>query len=315
MTREDEPLSICIPAYNEARWIRGMLESVFEQDYDGEREVLVLANGCTDRTADEVREFARTRPVALLETDVRGKTNAWNRLFREARHDLLVFADADVRFAENALRALVRRIRAPDRPVAVGAMSRTVLTGCDYLTRILSPSPQDHGCLIGRLYLVDRVALRARLREAGWEEMPADVIHEDAWLTVLVGRGRWTTEPSAIVEYRPARWSELIAVERREVRGERQLVTEYAHLLEGPTDEALFLNESKEKRWARRRERWREARGVGERLGIVINFLAKRLLRWLAMRQVARESGLTLDEMWERAESSKAGFPGGKRDA
>ena len=137
---EFEPLSVCVPAFNEARGIPGMLASVFAQDYGGDLEVIVLANGCTDGTEDVVREIARRRPVRLLVTDVRGKANAWNRLLSEARYELVVFADADVRIQENALRALVRRVRSADRPVAVGALSRPETTGCDYLTRILNPA-------------------------------------------------------------------------------------------------------------------------------------------------------------------------------
>jgi len=282
-----------------------MLESVFAQGYEGDLEVIVLANGCTDGTEDVIRAFARRRPVKLLVTEVRGKPNAWNQLLREARNNLVVFADADVRLEKSALRALVRRMRGADRPVAVGALSRPERTGCDYLTRILNPPPADHGCVVGRLYIVDRIALRARLREIGLEEMPGDVIHEDAWLSVLLGRVRWTTEFSAIVEFRPARWFELLSIERRCVRAERQLLKEYAHLLEGPKDEALFLNESSDQRRERRRMRWREARDEGERLGIVLNFIAKRLIRALAERQVSREKKLPIDEAFERAEHSK----------
>jgi len=308
-TTGGEPLSICVPACNEARGIPDLLTSVFAQDYGGEFEVIVLANGCTDGTEDVVREFARSRPVRLLVTDVRGKPNAWNLLLEEARTELVVFADADVRLEGNALSALARRVRGPDRPVAVGALSRPETTGCDYLTRILNPPPRDHGCIVGSLYIVDRVALRARLEERGYEEMPRDVISEDSWLSILLGRGRWTTEPAAIVEYRPARWSELLGVQRRIVRGERQFLTEYAHLLEGPTDEALWLNESRHQRWERRRERWKGAQGTAERLGIVLNFLAKRLIRRLAELQVAREGEIAIEQAWERAEYSKRGFP------
>ena len=302
---EDPPLSVCVPACNEAQGIRGMLTSVFEQDYGGDLDVIVCANGCTDRTEAVVREFARRRAVRLLVTDVACKSNAWNWLLREARNDLIAFADADVRIRPGALGALVQRVRQLDRTVAVGALTRPESSGCDYLTRILNPPPQDHGCIVGRLYVVDRTPLRARFRARGFEEMPALLSGEDAWLSVVLGRGWWTTEPTAIVEYRPARWSELLAVERRCLGTERQLLTEYGHLLEDPTDEALFLNESRDQRRARRLERWRNARTPGERLGIVLNFLAKRLLRWLAERQLDRQEGLLVGRVWERAETSK----------
>jgi glycosyltransferase involved in cell wall biosynthesis len=308
-TPPDESLSICIPACNEARGIRVMLESVFAQAYGGDLEVIVLANGCTDGTEDVVREFAQRRPVRLLVTEVRGKPNAWNRLLDEARNNLVVFADADVTLAENALDALVSRIGAADRPVAVGALSRPETKDCDYLTRILNPPSPDHGGIVGRLYIVDRVALRAELGEHGYDGMPRDVIHEDGWISVLLGPTRWTIEPSAIVDFCPARWFELLRVERRYVRAERQFREEYAHLLAGRADEALWLNETREQRWARRRERWRTARTAGERLGIVLNYFAKRIIRGLAERQVSREKKLPLDQAFERSGSMECRAP------
>lgn len=111
-------VSIGIIAWNEEDSIENTLESLFAQSIfecvtaaGVECEVVCVANGCSDRTPDIVREVFRRRSEAvgggtgvrcrLVETEVRGKLNAWNMLV----HDLfassarvLVFMDADIVF-------------------------------------------------------------------------------------------------------------------------------------------------------------------------------------------------------------------------
>jgi len=300
------PVSVCISAYNEARAIAGVLESVAQQDYAGEVEILVCANGCTDGTEAAVAEFAKSRAVRLIATEARGKPVAWNVLVEEARHDLLVFADADVRLDAGAVRALADRLAADGAVSAVGGLTVPDLRECDLLTRVLSPPPLDHGCLVGRLYAIRRSSVREALAARGIRSMPLDVIHDDVWITLAVGRGRWATEHRALVHYRPCHWSERLAIERRAVRGERQMAREYAPVFDGQRDEALFLNETAAQRWARRRERWRRARGVAGHAGVIANFLLTRAVRLIASCQVRFETPRPLSQAYEQSAFSRS---------
>jgi glycosyltransferase involved in cell wall biosynthesis len=300
------PVSVCISAYNEAPAIEGVLRSVALQDYAGEIEVLVCANGCTDGTEAVVAEFAKTHPVRLIATEARGKPVAWNLLVEAARHDLLVFADADVRLDAGAVRALADRLVADRAIIAVGGLTVPDLRGCDLLTRVVSPPPLGHGCLVGRLYAMRRPEMREALAARGIGGMPLGVIHDDVWITLAVGRGRWATEPRALVHFRPCHWSERLAIERRAVRGERQMAREYAPQLENPRDEMLFLNETHAQRWARRRERWRRARGVAGHAGVIVNFLVARAVRLIASWQVRLESPRPLSQAYEQSAFSRS---------
>jgi len=94
------PVSVLVPARNEARNIRRCLESLLAQDYPL-LEVLVLDDGSSDDTADIVAEMARRDPRLRL---VRGqplpqgwigKNFACHQLARLARGDWLLFTDAD----------------------------------------------------------------------------------------------------------------------------------------------------------------------------------------------------------------------------
>lgn len=101
-------LSVLIPARNEAHNLRATLEAVLA-NHDSEFEVIVLDDHSTDLTADIVREFARRDARIRLESAPPlpsgwcGKQHACHVLARLARHPLLVFIDADVRLAPDAL--------------------------------------------------------------------------------------------------------------------------------------------------------------------------------------------------------------------
>src|SRR5678816_2947789 len=93
-------LSIGILACNEETSISSMLDSLFRQTvFDRlaarheQCEILVVANGCTDRTAAVVRNvFARVAiepawsnglSARLIEIATPGRNNAWNRFVHE----------------------------------------------------------------------------------------------------------------------------------------------------------------------------------------------------------------------------------------
>lgn len=81
-------VSIAVPAYNEERNIGQLLDSLRAQRTKRAKivEIVVVASGCTDRTAAIVRERAARPgvPVRLIEEpERRGKVNAINTYLRE----------------------------------------------------------------------------------------------------------------------------------------------------------------------------------------------------------------------------------------
>lgn len=101
-------LSVLIPARNEERNIRATLEAALA-NRGCEFEVVVLDDHSTDATARIVREFAerdsrvRLEQAPVLPAGWCGKQHACHVLGGLARHPLLVFIDADVRLAPDAL--------------------------------------------------------------------------------------------------------------------------------------------------------------------------------------------------------------------
>ena len=103
-----EPISVLIPARNEEKNIRATLAAVLASR-GVEFEVIVLDDHSTDGTASIVSEFAthdarvRRESAPPLPAGWCGKQHACHLLARLARHPLLVFIDADVRLASDAL--------------------------------------------------------------------------------------------------------------------------------------------------------------------------------------------------------------------
>lgn len=103
-------VSVLIPVRDEAENIGGCLESVLSQDYQN-FEVLVYEEGSQDGTPEILGRIRDPRLHVILGDGPPpgwlGKNWACAELAEEARGELLLFLDADVRLAPGALASLV----------------------------------------------------------------------------------------------------------------------------------------------------------------------------------------------------------------
>ncbi|HEX8790755.1 MAG TPA: glycosyltransferase family 2 protein [Polyangiaceae bacterium] len=106
--------TVVVPAHDERTNIAATVESLLRTDYpEGLRAVLVVADNCSDDTAD----IARAAGASVLErTDAekRGKGYAlaagFERIMGEGSSDAIVVVDADSRVSPNLLRACAARL-------------------------------------------------------------------------------------------------------------------------------------------------------------------------------------------------------------
>jgi cellulose synthase/poly-beta-1,6-N-acetylglucosamine synthase-like glycosyltransferase/peptidoglycan/xylan/chitin deacetylase (PgdA/CDA1 family) len=117
------PVSIVVPAFNEAMVIESAVRSLAASDYP-EVEVIVVDDGSTDGTGAIVEGLGLQR-VRLLPEDNRGKPAALNTGISAAHHELIVTVDADTIFESGTLRRLVQ----PFRDERVGAVSGNTKVG------------------------------------------------------------------------------------------------------------------------------------------------------------------------------------------
>ncbi len=111
-------LSIVIPAHNEARRISPLLKSL--RRVFSVAEIIVVANACTDDTAEIVRRFAaHDSSLRLIDIESRlGKGGAVRLGFHAARGDVIAFIDADGATPAEELRRLVSELRDSDCVIA-----------------------------------------------------------------------------------------------------------------------------------------------------------------------------------------------------
>ena len=92
-----EPVSIVIPMYNAEKYIAQVLDAIYQQDYAGEREVIVVNDGSRDRSLSLVQEYARQRAgVTVIDQPNQGAVAATNNGFRAARYGIICSIDSDV---------------------------------------------------------------------------------------------------------------------------------------------------------------------------------------------------------------------------
>jgi cellulose synthase/poly-beta-1,6-N-acetylglucosamine synthase-like glycosyltransferase len=98
-------VSVIVAAYAEQEVISERIANLRALDYPPERlELLVACDGSPDATADRAREAGAD---IVLELPRGGKIRAQDAAVERARGDLVAFSDANVRWAPDALRALV----------------------------------------------------------------------------------------------------------------------------------------------------------------------------------------------------------------
>ena len=137
-------VSVIIPVRNGGDSIRSCLTSLAGVDYPADRrEIVVVDNGSTDKTAEIVRGF----PVSYVTAfERRGAPAARNAGIRAAQGEILAFTDADCAVTRGWLRAMVQAFDAPE----VGAVAGEILpyppkTAAErYASRIRHLSPQKY---------------------------------------------------------------------------------------------------------------------------------------------------------------------------
>jgi len=98
-------VSVVIPVLNGERTLRDCLVSLMRMDYPPERrEILVVDNGSTDRTAEIIKSF----PVQYLREERQGCSAARNRGIQASRGEIVVSTDADCVASRGWLRELVK---------------------------------------------------------------------------------------------------------------------------------------------------------------------------------------------------------------
>jgi len=132
---------IIVPAHNEEAVIRATLDSVLKDANPGEFEVLVVCNGCSDRTASIAAEASSD--VKAIELEEASKIAAINIGLRFAKGRSVLLLDADIQISTSDARSLLNEVDRVGTEVAIGHMD-VDLQGADFMVRAFYRVWQQH---------------------------------------------------------------------------------------------------------------------------------------------------------------------------
>jgi biofilm PGA synthesis N-glycosyltransferase PgaC len=235
---EGPPISVLIPAYNEAFDIGNAVRAALRLDYH-DFEVLVLDDGSNDDTAERARQAGGGDPrLRVLRDEVnKGKAERLNSGAREARGKYLMVQDADAAVHPLAVRVLVARLETSPRLAAVAGDARVTNRGSVFaalqtlefaavigLIRRTQALTASVGVVAGIIGMFRREALVA---VGGYD---ARMATEDIELTYRLLLGGWETtyEPRGLVGMQvPTSLRALWHQRRRWARGQGEVL--HAH--------------------------------------------------------------------------------------
>jgi cellulose synthase/poly-beta-1,6-N-acetylglucosamine synthase-like glycosyltransferase len=125
-------VSVILAVRNEAFRLRARVDNLLAQDYDGPIEIIVISDGSIDDPASAL--IGVPDHVRLITLPPGGKAAALNAGVAQARHEILVFADARQTFAPDA----VRQLMAPFDNPRVGGVTGELLLDAE------RRAPHDH---------------------------------------------------------------------------------------------------------------------------------------------------------------------------
>ncbi|WP_152187663.1 glycosyltransferase [Georgenia satyanarayanai] len=207
---------VVVPAHNEAAVIGRLLHALTADGAD--LEVVVVANGCTDATAQVARSFPGVR---VLETPVPSKMHALALGDRHVSRFPRFYVDADVVVGARDLSALGAALGEPGVH-AVGPGRDVELSGSSWPVRayysVWSRLPGVATELYGRGVIgVDEAGHR---RLAGWRETMAD----DLVAAMSFAPEELRVVPGAAARIRaPREYGDLLRRRARAMTGNRQL--------------------------------------------------------------------------------------------
>lgn len=132
-------VALCVCAYNEEKVIRAKADNMLSmRKAVPQLDLLIYVDAASDRTAEILREYEGE--ITVISSPVRhGKTYGMNTLVQTANAEFVVFSDANVMFAPDAIPRLLSRFADPEVGCVCGHLvytladeSATAVTGSAY---------------------------------------------------------------------------------------------------------------------------------------------------------------------------------------
>ncbi|MCI5777389.1 MAG: glycosyltransferase, partial [Bacteroidales bacterium] len=114
-------ISIIVPVYNASKYLRECLDSLVNQDFKGDYEIILVNDGSTDNSLSICQEYASKHPnITVLTGENGGVSVARNKGIDASRGDWFFFADADDLMTPDALTTLYQRQQETNADIVLG---------------------------------------------------------------------------------------------------------------------------------------------------------------------------------------------------
>jgi glycosyltransferase involved in cell wall biosynthesis len=227
-------VSVLLPAHDESAYLPGCLDALLGSRIDGlEPEVIVIANGCRDDTADIARNYGaqaqasgwRLQVIERVEGD---KLKALNAGEAEAKGDALIYLDADVRVSPELIAQLAGALSG-DRPAFAGGTPR-VVSGASRVTHRYGAFWQTVPFLRDGVPGFGIFAMN-RAGRARWDAWP-DIISDDTFARLNFRPDERKRVPATYDWPMVEGFAPLVRVRRRQDAGVAEIGRLFPQLLE-----------------------------------------------------------------------------------
>jgi len=207
-------VSAVLPVWNGAALLPAKIDSLLAQDHPADRfEILVYCDGCSDDSEAVARELAaapaaRGRIRVFADAARHGKPTALNRLFPEARGELVLMGDVRQPLSPNAMRTLAAAMADPDVGCATGRLVLTGGEGSGVYWRYEEWIRWQESRFRGVVGMTGAIAM---MRRRDFAPLPAGVILDDVWMPM-----RLVLERKRVVVVREAEARDAAFADERE---------------------------------------------------------------------------------------------------
>ena len=230
-------------AHNEEANIGPLLGAVLRQKLNrfSIREIIVVASGCTDRTADIVRRCAEKDPriILLIQERREGKASAINLFLSRAAGDIFILESGDTIPEEDCFEALTAPFRdsltgmTGAHPVPVNTPDNFIGFAVNLLWSL------HHEIALSTPKLGELVAFRNFVKE-----IPNDTAVDEASIEAIVRKAGYKLAyvPDAIVRNKgPENMRDFIKQRRRIAAGHKRLARDQSYIV-STTDPVKILH-------------------------------------------------------------------------
>ena len=220
--------SVIIPAHNEEALIGNCIESILanQQTFEGELEIIVVANACTDSTTEIAKNY---NEVKVIETEQKGKPNALNLGDSAASYFPRVYVDGDLVLSNNVVHELTKdlsdkniKITSPRLMIDVAKIKNKLIKN-HYEFWLSLPHIKDF-LVGGGVYAINRKSRKA------FDKFP-DILSDDGYIKALFDeKERKINKNCFMYMHTPNKIEDMIYQRIRWTAGELELKNKYPHL-------------------------------------------------------------------------------------